>query len=62
MEIDIQENSSGKSKNKLVAFALPEEWYDELKKEADSQLVSVSNLIRILIYKNCLKEKLERKN
>jgi hypothetical protein len=60
MNIDIKEATE--SKSKLVAFALPESWYDELKREADSEMMSVSNLIRILIYKGCLKDRLERKD
>lgn len=61
MNIKIQEPEQTQKK-KLIAFELPESWYQTLKKSADDELLSVSNLIRIILYKNYLEPRLtERK-
>lgn len=57
MEIQIKETAEA-PKKKLVAFELPELWYQELKKGSDEEMVSVSNLIRKILYKHYIEEKL----
>ena len=59
MELKIHEEDV-KSKKKMVAFEINQEWYDILKKVADEEMISLSTLIRKIIYKNCIEEQKAR--
>lgn len=61
MEIQIKESES-KRKKKMVAFELDESWYYILKSVADEDMISVSNLIRKIIYKNCIAQEFAKLN
>lgn len=57
MDVKINE-AGGTSKKKMIAFELPELWYQALKEGADEELLTVSNLIRIVLYKNYIEARL----
>lgn len=61
MQIEVNEKEVKKEK-KMVAFEISQDWYDVLKLVADEEMISVSTLIRKVIYKNCLAEKIAKLN
>lgn len=58
MNVNIKE-SEGSSRKKMVAFELPEAWYQVIKDGAEEELLTVSNLIRIILYKNYVEARLK---
>lgn len=60
MNIEINTISKPKEK-KIIAFEVTKDWFDILKKVAEREFISVSSLIRKLIYKECIEQELAAK-
>lgn len=59
MDVEITETVK-KQKKKIISLQIPESMYKVLKEEADNRFVSVSDVIRVIVYSSLIENKKER--